>query len=77
VWQIVEMMNFLYCFGMILEIGAFASLRFYQPDLPRPYRFACLTNPKSSPPWHSSHRHAWASRLTLIGVQAEADGPPG
>lgn len=39
VWQIVEMMNFLYCLGMILEIGAFAALRFSQRDLPRPYRF--------------------------------------
>ena len=36
--QIVEFLNFLYCVGMFLEFAAFISLRFTQPDLPRPYR---------------------------------------
>ncbi|CAI7857520.1 unnamed protein product [Closterium sp. NIES-53] len=36
--QIVEFLNFLYCFGMLLEFGAFVALRVTQPELPRPYR---------------------------------------
>ncbi|GJP82727.1 hypothetical protein CLOP_g12972 [Closterium sp. NIES-67] len=36
--QIVEFLNFLYCFGMLLEFAAFIALRVTQPELNRPYR---------------------------------------
>ena len=36
--QIVDFLNFLYCLGMLLEFAAFVTLRFTDPDLPRPYR---------------------------------------
>ncbi|CAI5998025.1 unnamed protein product [Closterium sp. NIES-64] len=36
--EIVEFLNFLYCFGMLLEFAAFVALRVTQPDLNRPYR---------------------------------------
>lgn len=36
--EIVELLNFLYCFGMLLEFAAFIALRIYQPNLQRPYK---------------------------------------
>lgn len=36
--EVVEFVNFLYCFGMLLEFAAFIWLRIKQPELPRPYK---------------------------------------
>ena len=42
--EIVEFMNFLYCFGMMLEFAAYIWLRIKQPNLERPYKSAPLPN---------------------------------
>ncbi|KAJ7519547.1 hypothetical protein O6H91_20G043700 [Diphasiastrum complanatum] len=36
--EIIEFLNFLYSFGMLLEFAAFIWLRLKQPELPRPFR---------------------------------------
>eukprot|EP00850_Spirogloea_muscicola_P005927 SM000027S09708 [mRNA] locus=s27:914114:917299:+ [translate_table: standard] len=36
--EIVELLNFLYCFGMLLEFAAFIWLRVSQPHLDRPFK---------------------------------------
>jgi amino acid transporter len=36
--EIVEFLNFLYCFGMLLEFAAFIWLRMKKPELVRPFR---------------------------------------
>lgn len=45
--EVVEFVNFLYCFGMLLEFAAFIWLRVKQPELLRPYKVplntACAT----------------------------------
>lgn len=35
--ELLEFVNFLYCFGMFLEFAAFVSLRIHQPNLLRPF----------------------------------------
>lgn len=36
--EIVELLNYLYCFGMLLEFAAYIWLRIKKPNLRRPYR---------------------------------------
>lgn len=36
--QIIELLNYLYALGMLLELAAFIALRVKQPDLHRPYK---------------------------------------
>jgi amino acid transporter len=41
--EIIEVLNFLYCFGMLLEFAALIWLRVKQPDLLRPYQIPLST----------------------------------
>ncbi|CAM6126533.1 unnamed protein product [Calypogeia fissa] len=41
--EIIEVLNYLYCFGMLLEFAAFIWLRIKQPDLQRPYHIPLKT----------------------------------
>lgn len=41
--EIIELLNFLYALGMLLELAAFVVLRLQKPDLPRPYRVPLKT----------------------------------
>jgi hypothetical protein len=36
--QIVELLNYLYCLGMIVEFAAYIWLRIKEPDMERPYK---------------------------------------
>ncbi|XP_002986451.2 probable polyamine transporter At3g19553 [Selaginella moellendorffii] len=36
--EIIELLNFLYSVGMLLELAAFVALRVRRPDIPRPYK---------------------------------------
>ncbi|KAI9128253.1 hypothetical protein K1719_001246 [Acacia pycnantha] len=41
--EIVELLNYLYAFGMLLELAAFIALRLKRPDLHRPYKVPLQT----------------------------------
>ncbi|RZC44539.1 hypothetical protein C5167_037482 [Papaver somniferum] len=41
--EIIELLNFLYSFGMLLEFAAFVALRIKKPDLHRPYKVPLQT----------------------------------
>lgn len=41
--EIVEILNFLYCFSQLIEFGAFIKLRISRPDLHRPFRIPINT----------------------------------
>ncbi|KAJ7549212.1 hypothetical protein O6H91_07G045800 [Diphasiastrum complanatum] len=41
--EIIEILNFLYCLGMLLEFAAFICLRMKQPNLVRPYKIPVST----------------------------------
>ncbi|MCL7047484.1 hypothetical protein MKW94_025421 [Papaver nudicaule] len=41
--EIIELLNFLYSFGMLLEFAAFITLRIKKPDLHRPYKVPLQT----------------------------------
>jgi amino acid transporter len=41
--EIIEFLNFLYCFGMLLEFAAFIWLRIQKPNLSRPFRIPLST----------------------------------
>lgn len=36
--EVIEMLNLLYCFGQLIEFAAFLHLRYYKPDMLRPYK---------------------------------------
>eukprot|EP00246_Nothoceros_aenigmaticus_P010964 TRINITY_DN2807_c0_g1_i1.p1 TRINITY_DN2807_c0_g1~~TRINITY_DN2807_c0_g1_i1.p1 ORF type:complete len:195 (+),score=22.09 TRINITY_DN2807_c0_g1_i1:26-586(+) len=36
--EIIELLNYLYCFGMLLEFAGYIWLRIKRPNLPRPYK---------------------------------------
>jgi amino acid transporter len=41
--EIIAAENYLYCFGMLLEISAFIWFRIYRPEISRPYRMPLNT----------------------------------